>query len=790
MPKDTKPATSGQADAHRPDPEKALDFIRAMFEPGDVIELRAIAPDGGAVALCGRVGDPGDALLDFIRQHEGKRNLYVGMNPRPDVFAGTERAAKAEDIQARRYAVLDLDRKDAPNTDPDWSKTIAEIGKVLAPAVEVNTGNGSHVWLPVEDATGTGGPAGAQLKAALARVGSDDVSDLPRIVRLPWTTNLPTKSKRDRGYGEAVAHTAPQFTVKPRVFQQPHTVAEISEALGKVADKLALPGKAGVGVGDAPCGPASGPNGQKTPTPAPSAELLRMALEELPNDQGGPFDDRDEWITVGHAVKGAAMAAGVEPEARDAWLEWSGKWGGDPSEAERVWSTLSGSRCGWGTLMRMLEKHNPEGAARVKSAEAQMQFPPLPKGFTLQPFVPRQSTQIPPRQWLYGRNVIRGNGSLLVAPGGRGKSGLVMVEALAMATGRTLLHDAPRRALRVWSHNAEDDLEEMERRVRAAMQHHQITEADYAGNLFLTSGRDLPLLLAKDGRDGLTVNEDALSILKDTIAANEIDVLILDPLGAMHTLPENSNEAANVLMGALRTLAGTTQIGLLLVHHAGKAAGRDMAGHGASASRGASAYTDAARVVRQLDAMGSKDAQRYGIPDAERWRYVRVDNGKSNLAPAEAARWLHLKGVQLPNGTPDYPDGDNVQTVEVWTPPAPGAGGLTDDEIRAVYEAVKAAPEDRRRAHTNARGKWVGHAIAKALGLDIGDPGSGKEDEDPSHGFNRDHIKDVTKEMQRRGFLKEVRCKNSKGGETPFIEAADAPPSSQDHENDDDEATE
>src|SRR5690606_19629679 len=46
---------------------------------------------------------------------------------------------------------------------------------------------------------------------------------------------------------------------------------------------------------------------------------------------------------------------------------------------------------------------------------------------------------IPPRPWVYGRHFIRGFVTLTVSPGGVGKSSLVTVEALAMASGRNLL---------------------------------------------------------------------------------------------------------------------------------------------------------------------------------------------------------------------------------------------------------------------------------------------------------------------------------------------------------------
>jgi hypothetical protein len=51
-----------------------------------------------------------------------------------------------------------------------------------------------------------------------------------------------------------------------------------------------------------------------------------------------------------------------------------------------------------------------------------------------------------------------------------------------------------------------------------------------------------------------------------------------------------------------------------------------------------------------------------------------MDSGKVNLAPARAAKWFKLVGVRLNNGTNLYPNGDEVQTIEPWTPPETWAG--------------------------------------------------------------------------------------------------------------------
>ena len=91
------------------------------------------------------------------------------------------------------------------------------------------------------------------------------------------------------------------------------------------------------------------------------------------------------------------------------------------------------------------------------------------------PFMLPDHTTIRPRDWLYDRHYIRGYISATVAPGGAGKSSLVIVEALAMATGRDLLGVKPRRRLKVWLWNGEDPLDELQRRIAAACKHYGIS---------------------------------------------------------------------------------------------------------------------------------------------------------------------------------------------------------------------------------------------------------------------------------------------------------------------------
>ena len=719
-----------------PAADKALDAIASLFQPGDVVEVTAICPAGGGrFSLSGILDDPAKRaqLRAFVCAHITTRNLYFGVNPRSAACAGSTDAAKAVNVVARRTVFLDFDNKDAPSGDPDWSHATASIktGSDPAPALIVASGNGTHIYLPLADADTPQGAADASpdLKAMMDTIGADDMSDLPRIARLPFTLNLPNAAKRKRGNGVRLALPVEGFNPRLGGGAVPMNAGALRAHMADLKARNNLPGRraSAKSANPAPKSAKSTNGERKTGWPAPSAEALRMALEEMPNDDG--TFDRNEWVAVAYAAKGAALGLGIVARAGEWFMDFCNRYPrDDPAESDKLWNERARPGKGWGGLMAILERENPAGAVRVKDFIKQTAFAGAAATNTsamrAAPFAPLQTddpVKIPPRKWLYGYNTIRGYISVVVAPGGTGKSALTVVEALAMATGRELLAgDKPHNSQRVWMHNAEDSHDEMQRRIAATMMHHNITSADIADRLFVTSGHEWDLKLARQGRDGPEITPGAVDAIVERLIANKIDVMIVDPLGAMHTLPENDNTAANALMGALREIAQRANVAIILVHHTSKVAKKDIGAAGAAASRGASAIVDAARVVRQLDSMAPTEARSLGTNPESCHQYVRIDNGKANLAPAAGATWVRLVGVPLGNGTSDYPNGDNVQTVERWTlPTVAQRGAVSDAEAARVQTAIQqAAPDERRQSSTSP--DWIGYLIADALGLHLG----------------------------------------------------------------------
>ena len=817
---DALPDAVNQALAGGNAAERAVGFLEGLFNPSDVIEAQAICPaGGGAVSYCGRLGDLAqrNALGDFINTHNARRNIYFGVNPRRDDMAGTTQAASNADVTVRQVVALDMDLKDAPAVDPDWSRT-REALQALAPAAVVDTGNGFHGHFRIDPVEGAdaASAATAQIKEVMARLGSDDVSDLRRVVRLPWTVNLPTASKRKRGCMPVLARSVTLDGPAP----QSRPVADLCDALKGVAKRLGLPGRGE--AGNAPSAPASrhGATGQrKTGQPAPSAEVLRVLAEELPNDPGGPFDNRDAWAAVGHAFKGAACEGGFGVEGRDAFVDWSGGWGGDPAEAERLYDTCKDPGTGMGTLMRLVEQHGtPDGVARVRAAVARAEFAAAPLAVTdmahvaslaqsananhapagqkpsaavqqlasanLAPVQPFVSGVLPPREWLLKGRVYRDNISLVVGQGGTGKSTLAMVEAVSMATGKTLMPGAvPHKALKVLYYNGEDNTVEQQRRLAATLKAHNTQHSDLGGRLFLASHSDFRVWFGGTGSGGARIAEGVEDALVNLVKRHDIDVLMMDPLGALHGFNENSNDEMNLVLGLLRSVMRRTRCAIYLVHHAGKAAAADVKLAGVGASRGASAIPDGARSVRQLGRMSDSDVRELGcrsvVPAEDQARYVRIDNGKGTYAPpASAAAWMILDGVGLGNGTQEYPDGDYVQAALPWEPPGPVNG--TASELHMVQAAIHSAADKPRESPKATL--WVGWLIADVLGVDAG-RGQTKAKRSPEQARNYQVVSDMLAGWLADGGLKVVSGHDSKAGRDTEFVAVGEPALLREHDN-------
>jgi hypothetical protein len=326
-------------------------------------------------------------------------------------------------------------------------------------------------------------------------------------------------------------------------------------------------------------------------------------------------------------------------------------------------------------------------------------------------------SEIPPREWLYGTRLIRRFVSLLVAPGGTGKSMFAIGVAISLASGRPLFGDKIHRRVNSWVLNLEDPMDELDRRVAAVMLRHNVQAEELDGRLFLHSGRDRRLVVAQQADYGEIIFPDKEAIINAARLAN-IGYIVVDPFVKSHGLEENSNPHMDAAVTAWSEIAQETGAAIELVHHTRKGATVD-----ADAGRGASALRDGARVTQTLSTMTQEEAQALGISEADRRRYVRLDDQKSNMAPpAAVARWFVMEMVSLGNATPEYPNGDNVAALVSWAPTRP-MSTFTTAELNRVLDLIAAGPEPGvlyTRSAKGGSGRWCGQPVMIELGIGEG----------------------------------------------------------------------
>ena len=191
-------------------------------------------------------------------------------------------------------------------------------------------------------------------------------------------------------------------------------------------------------------------------------------------------------------------------------------------------------------------------------------------------------------------------------------------------------------------------------------------------------------------------------------------MVIIDPLLPFHRIPEAKNELMeDWLASTFGAMVEKYNCCIELCHHTRKSNSSLSGELGVDDSPGGGSVTNAARSVRVLNRMTKDEAKLPAITPEDRRYYIRVNRDKVNLAPAAKATWVHLVGIELPNGPPGL--GDNVQVATTFDYPAP-LSNLTSAHMVAIREEVKRCADWRKDSRAGAN--WIGIPIAKIMGVD------------------------------------------------------------------------
>lgn len=304
-------------------------------------------------------------------------------------------------------------------------------------------------------------------------------------------------------------------------------------------------------------------------------------------------------------------------------------------------------------------KATPPKSAKVKE-------PRKAKGFSID-FKPEK---IPAREWLFGDLALAKKVTVLVAPGGAGKSTFSLMMAVSKATGRNLLDISPLERGAVWVYNNEDDEEEMQRRVAAILENQAIPleemfDEDVNGKdqkplLFMNSGEEDRFRIARKVEGQIKPLDMKWAIQQ--IQENNIKLMIVDPLVSTHPGNENDNNEMEVIADMYRTIAQVTGCAVILIHHTKKLQDATSEGHEGNMDtlRGASALQGVARIIATFFGMSPKRAKDFNVREEDRWKYVGLMMAKANMSAATFdVRWFEKIGQRIGQSVEDI-DGEEI----------------------------------------------------------------------------------------------------------------------------------
>lgn len=271
-------------------------------------------------------------------------------------------------------------------------------------------------------------------------------------------------------------------------------------------------------------------------------------------------------------------------------------------------------------------------------------------------------TPPPPQDWALDHFAPIGSVTMLAAPGGQGKSLLMLHIAMYGAMGLPFAEFKVQQPLRTLYVSYEDGKRLMYDRIVDIGQELREHDNGVLDTLYDVDGSlDNNLSLHKVEDDAQTwvflIKPDRFSPAERTarvdwligyIKQAGIRMVILDPMVYTHQLQENDIADMAFFMQTLNHIAAKAECAVIVVHHMSKMGRADqLSDIDQHSLRGASSITDNARSAGILIGLPYKDAPSFGIEEADVKDYAVFKHVKSNYAAPLPLMIFQRKGRTL-----------------------------------------------------------------------------------------------------------------------------------------------
>jgi RecA-family ATPase len=652
-----------------------------------LLEIRSISASGSTNAARFRLDQIDEAVQHAEAMNNAKANIYMCINAIDPILAENipaGKAAKDTDIMAAFYCFADADTKGA------MENIMSFAGPKFTMSVKTGTtpfARGHAYWELEEPCQNMDAWKEVQKSIAASLHTDPAVINPSRIMRVAGTVSWPNKKKQEKGYVPELVTMRTEFTNErePQPF----------ERLMRAFPKKEVPNNQVGGI---------------------EIDLGQQAMDRQLTAQS--ILAGDDWHNNIIRLVASYVSKGLADEEIHAITDSFTMSGYSVDDTRReVQKAIDGARDkGWtpppDPVQERIQQQNQALNIATEPTEAHTDDE-LDQNWPT-PYNMFNALTLPRREWVYGYDYIKKYISVTASAGGIGKTSAIIVEALAIATGKPLLGVDVKEQTNVWIINLEDPISEMQMRTIAAMQHYNIKPEDVKGRLFMDGEDTMQITLAAEGRDGLITNNDMLAAMIRVIKENNIGAVILDPFVSAHLVNENNNGSIQAVVAMLRKLARDTNSSVQLVHHIRKGNGDDAT---IDSVRGAGSLIGAARAARVINRITPEDAMALGVDEHEALGIFRVDDGKANLAPpSDKAVYRRMQSVEIANG-------EHIGVATEFKLPDL-FDGVTADNARNVQKLVNEAEANQTPYKANVQAKqYVGHAVAEELNLDMEKPG-------------------------------------------------------------------